>query len=363
MGCGASSSAAASAPGHAQPALVQATPALVRHRASNWSHATPGGPGHGASCLWLTVDGAGVQLLSDAEQLVARMDLYTIQSWRGTPNQLLLQMTDGQVVSFDMASGGYGVVGELERVCHSIASQQPVVAVPAAVAVAPAAAGAPAAPAATSIDTSAVERGVAGCVTRLQEQMALRWLAVAAEVARLRAAAEATAASATMLDGLAAGAAPEDTVSLGTTAGPGGGESAAGREGRVCSACTFENESRGERCTMCGCSLSPVVVSIPAGSSAGSSAAAAAALAAAAEVVAEAVEAEDVSWLTGALASLQESEDGGSAATKERLATLVALSRWLEVAEERCLAWKCVGESLSAGAEKGNADFCAPFLC
>ena len=109
MGCGASSSAAASAPGHAQPALVHATPALVRHRASNWSHATPGGPGHGASCLWLTVDGAGVQLLSDAEQLVARMDLYTIQSWRGTPNQLLLQMTDGQVVSFDVASGGYGV--------------------------------------------------------------------------------------------------------------------------------------------------------------------------------------------------------------------------------------------------------------
>ena len=78
----------------------------------------------------------------------------------------------------------------------------------------------------------------------------------------------------------------------------GGAGEAAQREGRVCSACTFENEEIGESCTMCGGSLAPVVVSIPVGSTAGSSALAAAALAAAAEVVAEAVEAEDVSWLS-----------------------------------------------------------------
>lgn len=304
MGCGASSQEdvrESNNQPYTQPQLVQATAIAAepqqRHRATNWSHAAPNGPGAGASAVWLTVDGQGVQLASASGLVaVARLDLYTIASWRATPGQLLLKLTDGQVVSFDMDGGGYGVVSELERVCHAMATQRPAVAAPVGAAGGVAAA-APASLAPTaSVDTRDMERAIAGCVTRLQEQMALRWLAVAAEVARLRAAAEATAASAEMLDRMSVVASAEggDSVTLGASSA---GE-AAQREGRVCSACTFENEEIGESCTMCGGSLAPVVVSIPAGSTAGSSALAAAALAAAAEVVAEAVEAEDVSWLS-----------------------------------------------------------------
>ena len=323
MGCGASADASVQeSPQRAPCMLVHAQPASTRHRATNWSHAVHGGPGHGSNSISMTVDGGGVQLLAQPQGsmsgwvTVAQLDLYTIQSWRATPGQLLLKLTDQQVVSFDMDDGGYAVVGELERVCHAMATQQPMVAAPVSVVgVASAAAAVPAPAAPTeSIDTSDMERGIAGCVTRLQEQMALRWLAVAAEVARLRAAAEATAASAEMLDRMSAEASAEggDSVTLDARAGGATGEqsddeyaepeaeqSAAAREGRICSACTFENEEVGESCTMCGGTLAPVVVTIPVGATAGSSAAAAAALAAAAEVVAEAVEAEDVSWLTG----------------------------------------------------------------
>jgi hypothetical protein len=308
-----------------------------------------GGPGYGDSGLWLVVDGAGLQLYREGavagEQPVARLDLYTIQSWRGTPSQLHLQLTDGQVVSFDVQGGGYEIVRELEHVCQTLAAQQPVMATvvgtaPPAHVMTGAVTGA--------VDISAVQSGIAGCVTRLQEQMSLRWLAVSAEIARLRTAAEATAASVSMLDHLASTGAPEGSVCLDGRAGTDG--AAEGGRG-VCGACTFENETSAEQCTMCGCSLSPVGVSILGGTSPGSSAAAAE-LAGAAAVLGEAVEAEDVSWLVGALTSLQaEAGARGSSANvgAERLATVESLARWLEVAEERCLAWKCVGESLRAG--------------
>ena len=69
-------------------------------------------------------------------------------------------------------------------------------------------------------------------------------------------------------------------------------------------------------------------------------------------MLAEAVDAEDVSWLGRALSSLlAEAEQGGGSGSvvNEKLATVGSLARWLEVAEERCLAWKCVGQSLRAG--------------
>lgn len=308
------------------------------------------------------VEAAGLQLYREGgvlEQPVAVVDLYTIQSWRGTPSQLHLQLTDGQVVSFDVQGGGYGIVRELEHVCQTLAAQtQPVMATAATAVAATVVGPGPSAQVMTGavtgpMDTSAVENGIAGCVTRLQEQMALRWLALSAEIARLRTAAEAMAANASMLDHLASTAAPED---VGCLDGPGGisrGTDGAAEGGRrVCTACTFENETSAEQCTMCGCSLSPVAVSNLGGSSPSSSAATATVLTGAAAVLREAVEAEDVSWLVGALNSLQAEAGAGSGSASvgaESLATMGSLARWLEVAEERCLAWKCVGESLRAG--------------
>lgn len=324
-------------------------PEQVRHRVSNWSGAAVGGPGYGDSGLWLVVAGAWVQLYREGaiagEQPFARLDLYTIQSWRGTPTQLHLQLIDGQVVSFDVDGGGYGVVRELEHVCQTLATQQPVLAT--AVDATVVGTGPTAQVTTGAVDTSAIERGIAGCVARLQEQMSLRWLAVSAEIARLRTAAEAMAASASMLDHLASTAPPEDSVCLDTAAGT---DSAAGGSRGVCSACTFENESNAEQCEVCGCSLGPVAVSIQADSSSGSSAAAD--LVGAVAVLREAVEAEDVSWLVGALTSLQAeggAVGGSGTVTADRLATMGSLARWLEAAEERCLAWRCVGESLRAG--------------
>ena len=324
----------------------------MRHRVCNWSHATPGGPGYAASWLWLTVDESGVLLQREGHVLgeapVARLDLYTIQSWRGTPSQLHLQLTDGQIVSVDVQGGGYGVVSELEHVCQTLAAQQPLVATVATATLVSAAGTAPstqphrhadtpterdgeaqrwAAPSARAtrdgMDTSAVEAGVTGCVARLQEQMSLRWLVLAAEIARLRTAAEAMAASAAMADHIASRAAPESELGAECSTGAedrdrdrdrdrdsahAGTEDSAEGGKRVCGACTFKNDAGAEHCAICGCALSVGVSVSPAGGSAAESAA----LAGAAAVLGEAVDADDLSALAGALSSLQ--AGGNSAA-------------------------------------------------
>eukprot|EP01045_Picozoa_sp_COSAG04_P023697 COSAG04_NODE_2852_length_3486_cov_1.350162_1_plen_144_part_10 len=123
MGCAASSGVA----GADAPQLVHATVARVRHVATNWSHAQEGGPGCGARSIEVVVGDRAVELLEPATGAhVSHVDLYTIKSWRATPNQLLLKMTESdEVMSFDVPSAAaYTMVQELQTRCQALAAEQ-----------------------------------------------------------------------------------------------------------------------------------------------------------------------------------------------------------------------------------------------